>query len=637
MSEIESHLSLERREIENHTDIREQIIQYEIELVRTNDKTRINQLANTLDGLLSTFATMDKETRLQQKEQIIVLYKLIGKTRDIQFGKGEYALANMMVWVWYKYYPTLAKFALSTFVHLPSIDPAIHLSYGSWKDIKYFCNYAREQGATIDHPLIQYAILLANTQLRKDVAIANTPELHSSNKVSLVAKWINRETSRKFGWLYETMATNYYPEYLQSAKTNESREKAIKKCKTLYRITLADLNRFLDTIQIKQCSNRWAFIDHTKTTSITMNKQRNALLNMNSSPRDMEMKTNRYANQKYNKQPVNHTLDPDRIKCAEKFRTHIDTQIECVINNKRPRLYLETFASDATRWTSHQIYGGDQAGELTRELDILNEQWCDNAKNNTGHKNMVAMISTANSMYKNPYNVAVTLGCNIAEQSNLGKQSMTFSENPRWIDLATNNTFTSMIDIIKKESEAGHSANLCRGLELLLESIESKRLNSDEVENLTLVVLTDMDFVENLLLNVIGQVNAQNTEDMIEATAEWRIMYERMRTKYAESGIQQCGNAYPLPHILVWNLRGKNTYPTYSIIEPKISCISGYNQYILEDFGKLGINALKNLTPWNILQRTLENERYLPLDAAIQSELFLSSSSTSEQSMSSSI
>jgi hypothetical protein len=131
---------------------------------------------------------------------------MIGHTRDIIDGKGEYNLTYMMIYVWYDFFPELAKFAIKCLVDLG--DRNIH-QYGSWKDIKYFCEYCRSKGAHVFHPLIHYAIVLMNEQLRKDYESYQ----QGSKDISLVAKWVPREKST-FGWLYESLATSYFIHYM---------------------------------------------------------------------------------------------------------------------------------------------------------------------------------------------------------------------------------------------------------------------------------------------------------------------------------------------------------------------------------------------------------------------------------------
>jgi hypothetical protein len=95
----------------------------------------------------------------------ILLYKMIGYTRDMYSGKGERDLAYVMIYVWYKYFQIPALFSLH-FLTKP-IDG--EYEYGSWKDIKYFCQYCKTQNHNHLHPLIQYAIQITNEQLTEDL------------------------------------------------------------------------------------------------------------------------------------------------------------------------------------------------------------------------------------------------------------------------------------------------------------------------------------------------------------------------------------------------------------------------------------------------------------------------------------
>lgn len=110
---------------------------------------------------------------------------MIAQTRDIVFGKGERKLTYMMIMVWYKYYPTLAIYAVYRLVdllYLPTVgagdDMAQYLntyvgsrkhSFGCWKDIKYFCYYiASNSKQRFDHPLIDVAVSIMNDQVMRD-------------------------------------------------------------------------------------------------------------------------------------------------------------------------------------------------------------------------------------------------------------------------------------------------------------------------------------------------------------------------------------------------------------------------------------------------------------------------------------
>ena len=171
-----------------------------------------------------------------------------------------------------KEYLLLLLFAFKNFVLLP--DGTI--PYGSWKDIKYFCDYVKtENGNNIHHPLIFYAVKLVNSQISKDYE----KMLVNSNEISLTAKWVPREKS-SFGWLYEQLATDHFVHIVSTATNSYSIQRAILKCKTEYRKVLSALNRKIDTLQIKQCGNNWSAIDFSRVTSISITKQKKAFLNV---------------------------------------------------------------------------------------------------------------------------------------------------------------------------------------------------------------------------------------------------------------------------------------------------------------------------------------------------------------------
>ena len=222
--------------------IQEKILQFSFQINRT-DKNNLQKLSNMLHEILSSLKYKIDTCSIVEKEiargQLTILYKIIGYTRDIINGKGEYMLSYMMVYTWYQFYPELALFALKCFFTLDNKD--LH-QYGSWKDFKYFCHYCKENGNDIDSNLIKYPISLINAQIKKDYAnvVLGLNEI-GINDISLAAKWVPREKS-SFSWLYEALSTHYFSEILATANTEDRQKKAILKCKTKYRKILSLLN-----------------------------------------------------------------------------------------------------------------------------------------------------------------------------------------------------------------------------------------------------------------------------------------------------------------------------------------------------------------------------------------------------------
>lgn len=202
-------------------NIQEKILQFSFQVTRTNENN-INKLSVVLGDILQQLKSKLENGTLPETEvakgYLSLLYRMIGQTRDIIDGKGECTLTYMMIYTWYKFYPKLASFALRFLVDFG--DNTIH-PYGSWKDLKYFCEYCKKNGEKISFPLIQYSIILINEQIKIDYSNF----ISNSSEISLAAKWVPREKS-SFGWIYECLAVDYFYHYTISAKTDDQIKKS---------------------------------------------------------------------------------------------------------------------------------------------------------------------------------------------------------------------------------------------------------------------------------------------------------------------------------------------------------------------------------------------------------------------------
>jgi hypothetical protein len=351
------HIELDEQRNE-FKDLQEKIVQFDFQCVRTS-ADGIANMAIVLDDLLRELS-MSKNP--DKNELLVALYKIIAKTRDINGGKGEYTLSYMMILTWYKYYPQLSLDAFQMFVMDPyDIDSSLDSQepYGSWKDMKYFCKYIIDNGGDMQHPLITSCIEGINCTLRlDDEAYCAAPDAESKKNLTLASKWIPREGSTKFGFLYDALATNYFPQYMASvnyvseANRAFTRKKALDKCRAQYRILCSKLNRHIDTVQIKQTAKNWASINHAKTTSITLAKQRKALLNQKGSE------------------------DPDRVQCAVNLREHLESLRKegKEVNDKH--MSLHDFTKQEHVLIRCELQGRTSNSYMipkSEEADILNE------------------------------------------------------------------------------------------------------------------------------------------------------------------------------------------------------------------------------------------------------------------------
>lgn len=566
---------------------RERILQFSFQLVRCDHK-RIQYLQDIYYHLLCEFTlkykmaltTLEKDMSM---DFLKILYKMVGQTRDIVEGKGEYALSYMMIYTWYLISPELACYALKSFVVNDNNSTSSQLiPYGSWKDIKYFCNYCISKGLTKDHYLIIYAVTLMNDQLKKD---SQSLLEGDTEKISLAAKWVPRERSNKFGWLYELLSTQYFLEYIKTAKTNESLRRAILKCNMDYRKLVSRLNDAIDTLQIKQCNHRWSHIDLNKVTSISLSKQSKAFLNIT-------------------KNGVQRSNTTDRVECASHFLKYIEqlTKNPEKSHVKGKRLGLNDFTKQALDLI-------DNPNTRKEEIDLLNAQWLSHSQQNDSLGKMIAMVDLSGSMEREPMNAAIALAIRVAEKSALGKRVLTFSGNPRWINLDKKDDsnhgegFVSMVKSIKEESEWGTNTNFYAALSMILDTIVEVKMPPEEVQDLMLVVFSDMQ---------IEDCYNQN-EDHNIINEGYLTLHEKINEKYKETGIRLHGKPYKPPHILFWNLRLSGGFPSLSN-QANCSMLSGYNPVFMNLFCEQGSTSLQSCTPWDLLMKSLDKKQYLNLE-----------------------
>jgi hypothetical protein len=548
---------------------KERILQFSYQLTRTDDEKLfsleiiLHKILESLQDELSVGEILVSE----YLEQMSILYKLIGYTRDIVDGKGEYMLSYMQIMVWYSHFPELAKYALKCFVNLD--DKNTH-PYGSWKDIKYFCNYVRKETKSNEHPLIKYALEIMNAQLLKDVSAKHTCEL------SLVAKWAPRESKEKFSWIFNELAQMYFKNYLNTAKTSEQLIKARFKCKMEYRKIISSLNKRLDTVQIKQCANNWMDIDPSKITSITLHKERKALLNihcLDSSKRRVP------------------TMQRD--SCAQKLKRYIRKSLEYEILKTRvkgEKVYLSNYVETAVKLINH--WNQD-------EVDLLNCQWLNNSLQNVNIGPTIAMVDI--SLDANILSTALGLGIRVAEKSALGKRMMTFGEKPEWYNLEDCPYF---VDVVKKIVETPSYAtqktyetwsmfsNFYNAFDMLLEVVIETKMPREQVEEMSIIIFSNM------------QVNNNKSR-------EFASLYEAIKTKYEEAGMKAIQRPYKMPHIIFWNLESSDGFPALSI-HPGVSMVSGCNPKMLNLFcDKVSISSpCGTSTPYTKLKELLNSKRY---------------------------
>ena len=552
-------------------NIQEKIVQFHSQLVRTRTRTRTTlenieslalqlQLRQILQTLSSKYLTCSTS-----KDLLIIMYKMIGYTRDIVEGKGEYLLSYMMIYVWYDFFPELSKYAINLLVSSNN-DSDSH-PYGSWKDIKYFCNYCKNQNDNHLHPLISHCIQITNETLLFEYTNTYLSN-NNNNSLSLISKWIPREKSKKFGWLFKELAIDYFSYYFTNTNTNN--DAAIRKAYTNYRHILSNLNSKINTTQIKQCANKWKDIQLSEITSITLHKQKYALLN-----------TTKDGNKRSN--------NLDRIVCSENFINKNSILL------KSNRISINEFTQEALDIINNRKLFSKTYLE---ETNILNCQWNNYIKQINNLTNIIPIIDTSYFMYADPLNAAIALSICISQKSEFAKRILTFDAIPSWLNLDHCNNFVDMVEYIYDniKNGSGLHPNFYACIDIILDTIIREKISSEIASNMVLLIISDMQ-IDYKQSNYIS-------------------MYNGIKNKYISTGLLLYNKPIETPHIIFWNIKSTNSFPVLPL-QSNVSMFSGYSPFVLNIFSKTTFkkkDSIQLSNPLLILKKILANKRYDTLE-----------------------
>ena len=570
----------------------EKIVQFFFQLVRNKDHSDLERLHRDI------LKTINSDPALHQ-ERLEMMYKLVSQTRDIISGKGEQQLAFMQI---YNFYEEVSEMlAMKILYHFVKRANREH-PYGSWKDIKYFCDYVKTKCQSEHHNLIENAIELGIEQIKIDYELYNKKmdriegsvcasdtaiksDLEDQN-YSLASKWIPREKSKKFGWIFKKMAKMAYPHYLTTAKTTEQQRRAILKGRIHFNKILTSINSQLKTTQIAQCDKNWSSINFNTVTSATLRKQTNAFTYKD-------------------KKGVIRGTDEDRLQCAKNYSNHIEEAKKGSATHKihGRRVNVFELVKDAI----------ETPVSNKEKIDTINLQWEDNKKNNKGLGNIIPCSDTSYSMSVDeniPLYNSIGLGIRVSEITHdaFRDRMLTFSSVPVWHNLSSCKTFTEKVQKVKQFT-TGLNTDFYAALKMILDVLVENDVPPADSENMVLAIFSDMQ-----IDTAIHKNPTIDTSRVPSHIGYMDTMYDCIVKLYREAGLRSKYNKpYLPPHILFWNLRKTSGFPVLST-QRNVSMLSGYSSTLLNILCEKGVDGLKEFTPRKMLKDMLNNERYKILE-----------------------
>jgi hypothetical protein len=595
-----NHIEYSKVDVSN---LKERILQFQFQLVRAsgsviNVQHETREILNTIfTGIRSAESEEDKNGFVSMG---VIMFKLLAYTRDIVAGKGEYMLFYAMLVEWTRVDIRFFEFVIKSLVYENGDDSGdgghcedtqkqnkkTSHPLGSWKDMKYFLTFLKQQ--IIDHgsndttstklynSCVDVVVRLINEQLRIDEITLRDTHENMCGSFSLAARWVPREKSKKFGWLYYHLAIDFLKHQIPSDTTHPSYERAVNRAFMVYRKLLSTINKRLDTTQVKQCAKQWAEIDFNNVTSITMSKQTKSFLNVK-----MNGKTVRYEN------------DEDRDMCTQNYEAYLKNVTNGSKKMKGARVSMIDFVKNAISSNGQNLPSNSPI------ITTINEQWKDNSSRNGKLAEFIAMCDVSGSMTANncnPLYSAIGLSIRVAEKSALGQRIMTFAERPAWIQLGTADSDTFVKQVAKVRSSSwGMTTDFYAALDLIRQGIEDNKLPREVAEKMVLVVFSDM------------QMNEASHE--MRDLSRKATLFENINQMFTKMGERMYGVPINPPHIVFWNLTKTTGYPALST-DKNVSMMSGFSPVLLNVFCEKGVEGLKEYTPWLTFLHALNNERY---------------------------
>jgi hypothetical protein len=403
-------------------------------LMRGND----DNVADCFETILRTSpSNRDKgEVRITHSAQMIAY------VRDPVRGLGERDLSYAMICVWYRYDPVKAMCVLHMFTE--NIDDSGGFSsYGSWADIKYFCQYVRNSKLVLSQKdrdtMTDTAIGILVHQLKKDRDAWNRAMVRylqikrvdpntlverpvGRDVMSFAAKWTPRE-KRKFGWIFSRMVPIF-------GNTDERR----------LRKMLSALNRELDTVQIKQCAGRWSEIEPESVSVTTLGRQFNSFAQFYSA---------------------------DRAECAKNFKEFMDQP--CKTKFGVAEMVCLAFRTD-------------------RDSNLLNKLWA-NVVDKQSRGNVIPIVDIAWSQsLSQSHRQYQFIGDGILCAQRNMERILLVGHIPEWIEAKYSDTFIDIIDRIKPHIERSTDSSLERAFGMMRESFS---MSKSDPKSITFYVLSD--------------------------------------------------------------------------------------------------------------------------------------------------
>ena len=447
----------------------EQIVWLFFQLSRKNDfisnlhlELHCKLFLRTLKGLMD----LDKNRWIPY---LHLFLRCLAFCRDTYIGLGERDLFYHLVFVLHEYYPRHANYIVCCIVHSDE-----QRMIGCWRDLPYLCDYVYQNSSLRDkHPLIIFCIYLMNDQLDKDLYTWKY-SYNCFNKyyISNICKHLPREKS-KHDWLYTKLCTywihKHKPYILQTPKILESYQRALKKCKKLYRKNVSYLHKCSENFVIDMSKKNYDGIALHNISVDHFMHHNNFFLGLDFQSDHKHKLQNDYFLHMQN------WMSGDNRKHKQYFHGYSHCPI--------PLGYL----------VKRAIYNIKINATENREIHFLNTYWKKFIERKQTIDYFLPILDVSNTINNESFYASLGISLYVSQISKISNCIVAMDKFPTWISLPDSSSFYQQVSTVLESIHnlQNNECNYKKAIQLILHTLKETKVNDKFIQNMKLMILSE--------------------------------------------------------------------------------------------------------------------------------------------------
>lgn len=388
----------------------------------------------------------------------------------------------------------------------------------------------------LDTTLADDVISLVAQQLHKDMADAQ-----EKKSISLLAKWMPRRKS-------SSGQSRKYAAMMCSAMNMTERE---------YQHTLSNLCRYLVVVEQQMSSRQWDEIEYQRVPSRANLRYNSAFLRHDEDRRRAFLASVERGEAKINAS----TLFPHDIVHQYESKNGTDATLEA----------LWKALPDTVHGCGNTIVVADGSGSMRVRVGGTD----------------VSALEVANA-----------LAIYFAERSSgqFKDNYITFSENPRLVDLSKGRNLREKLSIARRYNEVANT-NIEAVFDLILDTAIRNRMSQEDLPQ-NILIISDMEFDGCATCG-------SNSRYSYSVNRPTVTLFDTIAKRYRDAG-------YQLPRLVFWNVNSRTGTIPVKENDLGVALVSGFSPNI----AKMVMSG--QLDPYQCLLETLNAERYQPVENALR-------------------